>query len=101
MSYEKKQEKLPGSLTLNNEELQKLLASSERLASLRTRRRPPNILKRIREQAGGLYSVLANVNVQMTQYPRDTRPNCSCDNGSSCPIGTLELRRQTTILERS
>ena len=49
----KKRGKLLGSLTVNNEELQKLFASSERLAQLRTRRRTPDVSKRIREQAGG------------------------------------------------
>ena len=55
----KKREKLLSSLTANNEELQKIFASSERLAPLRTRRRTPNVFKQIREQACGLYSVLA------------------------------------------
>lgn len=55
----KKREKLVGNLTANNEELQKLFTSSERLAPLRKRRRTPNAFKRIREQACGLYSVLA------------------------------------------
>ena len=55
----KKREKLIGDLTANNEELQKLFSSSERLAPLRKRRRTPGTFKRIREQACGLYSVLA------------------------------------------
>ena len=55
----RKREKLIGDLTANNEELQKLFTSSERLAPLRKRRRTPNAFKRIREQACGLYSVLA------------------------------------------
>ena len=55
----KKREKLLGSLAANNEELQKLFTSSQRLAPLRTRRRTPNMFKRIREQACGLYSALA------------------------------------------
>lgn len=54
----KKREKLIGDLTANNEELQKLFTSSERLAPARKRRRTPNVFKRIREQACGLYSVL-------------------------------------------
>lgn len=55
----KKRDKLVGDLTAHNEELQKLFTSSERLAPLRRRRRTPNAFKRIREQACGLYSVLA------------------------------------------
>lgn len=55
----KKREKLIGYLTASNEELQKLFSSSERLAPLRKRRKTPSTFKRIREQACGLYSVLA------------------------------------------
>lgn len=54
----KKREKLVRDLTTNNEELQKLFSSSERLAPLRKRRRTPQAFKQIREQACGLYSVL-------------------------------------------
>lgn len=54
----KKREKLVRDLKTNNEELQKLFSSSERLAPLRKRRRTPQAFKQIREQACGLYSVL-------------------------------------------
>lgn len=54
----KKRDKLAGDLAGNNEELQRLFTSSERLAPLRRRRRAPYAFKRIREQACGLYSVL-------------------------------------------
>lgn len=43
----KKREELVGSLTANNEELQKLFASSQRLAPLRKRRKTPTAFKRI------------------------------------------------------
>lgn len=84
----KKREKLVGDLTANNEELQKLFTSSERLAPLRKRRRTPNAFKRIREQACGLYSVLA------------TGWRCQCTDATPPHQANLLLEKRIDTLDR-
>lgn len=84
----KKREKLVGDLTANNEELQKLFTSSERLAPLRKRRRTPNAFKRIREQACGLYGVLA------------TGWRCQCTDATPSHQANLLLEKRIDTLNR-
>ncbi|CAD6579310.1 MAG: hypothetical protein ASARMPREDX12_009125 [Alectoria sarmentosa] len=84
----KKREKLVGDLTANNEELQKLFTSSERLAPLRKRRRTPNAFKRIREQACGLYSVLA------------TGWKCQCTDATPPHQANLLLEKRIDTFDR-
>ena len=78
----KKRGKLLEKLAANNDELQKLLTSSERLAPYRKRRRTPNMFKGIRDQACGLYSVLA------------TGCNCQCPDMMSSHSANLVLEQR-------
>lgn len=85
----KKRDKLARDLTANNEELQKILTSSERLATHRRRRKAPKGLKRIREQARELYHVL------------ERGWNCRCLATKSSHHANLMLEKRMDVEKKS
>lgn len=84
----KKREKLLAELAAYNEELQKLFTSSARLAPHRKRRMTPKAFKQIRNQACGLYSVLA------------TGWRCQCTDVTPPHQANLLLEKRIDTLDR-